>query len=58
MMSRKASAAISAACDITPSALEGLYHSELYEDVITGHWLEKAGFLPERWNLIAKGAQW
>ena len=56
MMSRRASAAIAAACALTPTALEKLYHSELYEDVITGHWLQDAGYLPERWNLIAKGA--
>ena len=53
--SRSASAAIVSATNLSEAALDRLFRTELYEDVVTGHWLEDAGYTPELFDTIASG---
>ena len=58
MLSKRASSHVTKSMGVSEADVDKLFKTELYEDVVIGHWLEDGGFIPRHFPLLDKDAEW
>jgi hypothetical protein len=58
MLSKRAASHVTKSMGISEADVDKLFKTELYEDVVIGHWLEDGGFIPRHFPLLDKDAEW